>query len=342
MNAKQRDAVSSRWRSVIQRESRDLASLDQIGARAMHDSDVRNDPTLQSLIRSDLEQRRAELEREQQNQPAPIAASATRPEVRFVSSISIPVPRQEPVWTAFDALTRAFSRVLERHDEGEALVIREQMRALQAENPGVIPASALQPYEQQLGRLRTLLKRLRDQIAALTQQVVAASRQGDEQAAGRLMRRLCAIRVIHPRLLDEARLEEIRADIIRANEEREDGLTARKLVDRERAVIADITRIGAVVHEFHRVVCTTPETSEEFHNAERAYLRALQDARIHDPEWLAGFVLELADVLAEWSDPPPAVEQQVDRFLENIRLGLRQIHAEVGEINTRRDEAEAS
>jgi hypothetical protein len=342
MNAKQRDAVSSHWRSVIQREARDPASLEQIGARAMHDSDVRDDPTLQSLIRSDLERRRAELEREQQSQTAPTAPRATRPEVRFVSSISIPVPRQEPVWTAFEGLARAFSGVLEHHDEGEALVLWGQMRALQAENPGVIPASALQPYGQQLGRLRTLLERLRDQIAALTQQVVAASRQGDEQAVGKLMRRLSAICVTHPRLLDEARLEEIRADIVRANEEREDGLTARKLVDRERAVLADITRIAAAVHEFHRVVWTAPETSEEFRGAELAYLRALQDAPIHDPEWLAGFVLELADVLAEWSVPPPAVEQQVDRFLENVRLGLKRIHAEVGQIATRPNETEAS
>ncbi len=341
------------------REIRDLASLEWIGARALEDRDVRADATLQSLIRADLEQRRAEFAREQQSQEAstaarqsrpkvrrdadtgwrstPTAARAPQPQVRPVPPRPIPPP-PEPAQVAFDRLAQALSGWLQRNDESEALAVWGQMRALQEESHGVIPAAALQQYEQQLGKLRARLEHFRDQVAALVQQAIAASRQGDEQDVAKLMRRLTAIHVTHPRLLDEAQLEDIRATIVLAGEECEDGVTTRKLVERERAVAAEIKKVAAAVHEFHRVVCAVPDTSEEFRSAEAAYLRTLQEVRAHDTEWLAGFVLELADLLAEWTEPPLRAAKRIDHFLESIRLGLKRIHAEMGKIDTRRGE----
>jgi hypothetical protein len=93
-----------------------------------------------------------------------------------------------------------------------------------------------------------------------------------------------AIHVPHPRLLDEARLDEIRAEIVHANEEHDDGLAARQLVKREQAVAAEIRKIAGAVHEFHRVVCEVPDSSAEFRSAEAAYLRTLQEVRAHDTE----------------------------------------------------------
>jgi len=238
----------------------------------------------------------------------------------------------------FERLARTLSGWLARGDESEASAVCEQMRALQEESRGGIPAAALQPYEQQIVNLRTRLDEFKIQIAALVQQAVAASRNGDERAAATLMRRLSAINVTYPRLLNEARLDEIRAAIVHANEEHEDGLTARKLVERERAVAAEIKKVAAAVHEFHRGICAIPDTSEEFRSAEATYLRALQKVRVHDTEWLAGFVLELADLLAEWRPPSLAAGKQIDRFLESVRVSLKQIHAEMGQIDTRRGE----
>jgi hypothetical protein len=51
-----------------------------------------------------------------------------------------------------------------------------------------------------------------------------------------------------------------------------------------------------------------------------------------------GFVLELADLLAEWTEPPLRAAKRIDHFLESIRLGLKRIHAEMGEIDARRGE----
>jgi hypothetical protein len=361
MNTKERDAVFQHWRSVILRETRDLASLEQVGARALQDREVRTDATLESLIRAELAERRAEIARDRQGeesanrQPeAPArrgdyvgrrttapASRESRPESRSVPAPPVPPP-PAPVQIAFDRLAQALRESLARGDEGEAGAVCEQMRAVQEESHGVIPAAAVERYEQQIAKLRARLEQFRVQIAELVQQAVAASRNGDEPAAAALLRRLSAIHVTYPHLLDDARLDEIRAALVHAGGEHEDSLMARKLIERQWAVDTEIKRIAAAVHEFHRVVCEVPDSSAEFRRAEAAYLRTLEEVRAHDTEWLAGFVLELADLLAEWSIPSRAAGKQIDHFLESIRVGLRRIHAEMGNIDSKRAEAEGS
>ena len=127
----------------------------------------------------------------------------------------------------------------------------------------------------------------------------------------------------HPRLLDEGGLDKIHADIIQAADaHHEQQLTVRKLVEPERAVAAEIKKLAAVVHEFHRVARAAPHTSEEFRGAEAAYLRAIQEVRVHDKEWFVGFVLELGGLLAEWTIPPLGAEDRIDRFLDRIGASL--------------------
>ncbi|UCD27425.1 MAG: hypothetical protein JSV03_09875, partial [Planctomycetota bacterium] len=155
------------------------------------------------------------------------------------------------------------------------------------------------------------------------------------------MRRLLSIHAAHPRLLDESGLEEIRANTIQAaDEHHEHQLTARKLVERGRTVATEVKRLAAVVHEFHRVARSAPHTSKEFHSAEAAYLRAIQEVRVHDKEWFVGFVLELGGLLAEWTIPPLEAEGRIDRFLDRISASLNSIRAEMREIETEQDQAE--
>jgi hypothetical protein len=335
MNTKQRDLVFQHWRSVMQREIRDLTSLEQIGARALSDPDVRDDATLQSMIRADLEQRRAEFVPEQQTQEPSTAAPESRPNVR-------PAPPEE-VRAAFDRLAQTLGECLERGDEDQTRAAWGQMRALQEENRGVIPTAALEQYERLVEKLRTHLEHIRDQVVALAQQAVTASRRGDEQAVDQSMRRLLSIHVAHPCLLDESGLDGIRDDIIQATDEHhEHQLTARKLVERGRAVAAEIKRLAAVVHEFHRVARSAPHTSEEFHSAEAAYLRAIQEVRVHDKEWFVGFVLELGGLLAEWTIPPLGAEDRIDRFLDRISASLDSIRAEMRDIETEQDQTEGN
>jgi hypothetical protein len=221
-------------------------------------------------------------------------------------------------------------------DEDAARSTLGQMRMLHDKSRGIISTSELERHQQRIEKLRARMEEFRGQIETMARDALAAARRGDAEAAAKLMRRLSAIHVVHPRLLDEPGLERIRQDIVVANEGHEDGLTTRRLIERERAVAAKMKRLAAAVSDFHRIVCTVPETSPEFRRAEEVYLQVLHEVRLHQEDWLAEFVLELADVLAEWSVPPPGAEQQIDRFLEKVRVGIERIHKAMGEIDSDR------
>ena len=341
MNTKQRDLVFQHWSGVLQRETRDLASLEQVGERALADPDVRNDPTLHSMIRADLQKRRAELEQKLQNQESSTTPPEPRPTWR--SELPEPVPTTTPdqVREAFNRLAQTLCASLERGDEKETRAIFGKMQALQERRPGVIPAAVIGQYEQRVERLRVRLQQLTDEIASLAQQAVSASQDGNEQQLARSMRRLAAIHAAHPRLLDEPGLEDVRRDVAdAADERREHQLTTKELLERERAITAEIMKLAAAVRDFHRVACTVPDTSEEFREAEATYLRTIQKVRTYDTEWFVGVVLELADLLAEWIVPPLGAEGQIDRFLDSITAGLKKISAEMREIESEQDSAE--
>jgi hypothetical protein len=230
---------------------------------------------------------------------------------------------------------------LEHGDETETSAVLAKMRALQEQSPGVIPAAVIGEYEKRVEKLRAHIRQLTDAIALLVQQAVSASRDGSEQDLARSMRRLTAIHAAHPRLLDEPGLEDVRRDVANAaDERRQHQLTTKNLLERERAITAEIKTLAAAVRDFHRVACTVPDTSEEFRKAEATYLRAIQKVRTYDTEWFSGVVLELADLMAEWTVPPLEAEGQIDRFLDSISAGLDRIRAEMREIESEQDSDE--
>jgi hypothetical protein len=338
MNTKQRDVVFQRWSGAIQREARDLASLEQVGARALADPDVHDDPTLQSMIQAKLQKRQAELEQDLKDKES--SAAQAEPRITSRSEPPKPVPTTTPEQDVenFNRLVRALSTSLERGDEKETRTIFAKMQALQEQRPEVIPASVIEDYAQRVEKLRVHIKQLADEIVALEERAVLASRNGKEQDLARSMRRLTAIHAAHPRLLDEAGLEDVRRKIAdAADERREHNLTTKKLLERERAITAEIKVLAAAVHEFHRVACTVPDTAEEFREAEATYLRTIQKVRTYDAGWFSGVVLELADLLADWSVPPLGAEGQIDRFLDSIDAGLVRIRAEMREIDSEQD-----
>jgi hypothetical protein len=367
LTAKQRETALQKWRSLFMREGRDLDSLERISARALQDRDVRADAQLQSMVQAELDRRRAELQREQQSEqraqpsskpPPKYRSSASRrddpgwrtspdadpeyrPEARRVPPDPTP-PAPDPDQVAYRQLVEDLGEALKGGDEDAARATLEQMRTLHEKTGRIISASDLERYEQRIEKLRARLEEFRGQIDTMARDALAAARRGDAEAAAKLMRRLSAIHVAHPRLLDEPGLERIRQDIVVANEGHEDGLMTRRLIERERAVAAKMKRLAAAVDDFHRIVCTVPETSAEFRRAEKVYLQVLEEVRLHEEDWLAEFVLELADVLAEWSVPPPGAEQQIDRFLEKVRVGIERIHKKMGDIDTGPGEAQGT
>jgi hypothetical protein len=338
MNARQRDVVFRRWSGVIGRETRDLASLRQISKRALADPDVRDDPTLQSMIRAELEKRRAELEQKLQSQESSPPPPEPRPNWRSEFPEPGPTTTPEQDRESFNRLAQTLCASLERGDEKETGVILGEMQALQERRPEVIPATVIGDYEQRFEKLRVRRQQLTDEIAVLQQQAVSASRKDSKQDLGRSMRRLTAIHAAHPLLLDEPGLENVRRNVAdAADERREHQLTTKKLLERERAITSEIKKLAAAVREFHRVACTVSDTSDEFREAEATYLRTIQRVRTFDTEWFSGVVLELADLLAEWTVPPLGAEGQIDRFLDSISKGLVSIRAEMRKIESEQD-----
>ena len=362
LTAKQRATAYQNWCSMIMREGRDLADLERIGARALQDRDVRADSQLQSMIQTELGRRRAELQREEQRERENRASASAPPNYRpssprqyssgrrtsrdFTSDFQTtagpasPTPAPPPPDPDEEALHRLVAELVEAlktGDEGVAQAVCVQLRALRQRRSEILSADSLAQYEQRVGTMRARLQGFRSQIAAMVRDACEAARRGDAAAAAKLVSRLSAIHVTHPRLLDESGLDKIRQEVVAANEGHEDSLTTRRLVERQRATVAKMRRLWAAVNEFHRVVCTVPESSAEFRRAEAEYLQVLQEIRLHDEDWLAEFVLEVADMLAEWSVPPPGAEKQIDRFLEKVRVGIEQIQRKMGEIEEKRD-----
>jgi hypothetical protein len=190
------------------RATRDLPSLERVGAMALRDRDVRSDAPLETLVRGHLAQRRADIERETGND-APAARPAGKPRDFACRSYSgrddwesdaepeaapppsaAPIP--DPAQVAFKELAEIFRSALARGDERGAGAAYDNLRVHQQEHSGILPAAGLAEHEERLARLRKRLLEFRVQIAALLRQARAASQRGDEQVATVLLRRLAA------------------------------------------------------------------------------------------------------------------------------------------------------
>jgi len=360
LTAKQRDSAFQHWCSQITRESRDLAALDRMSARALQDRDVRNDPLLQSMIRAEVERIRAELQRETQREeqdrrrPTPpakqypsaarhVAVSRSAGYTDTTSSRVAPPstpparPLSDPDEVASHQLLESFTTALKSGDEDAAQALCAKLRTLHLQRSAIVSAALLEQCEQRITRLHDLLDDHRRRIAEMAEQARVAAQAGDAPAVLALMHRLTAIHVAHPRLLDDAGLRNMHAAVARANEGHDDRLTTRKLIARQRAVAAELKRLAGAVSEFHQAVFSHPENRAAFQRAALAYSHALRETRLHEKDWLTDFVLELADVLAKWNVPPPDAEEQIDRFLEKVRVSLKRIHRKIGEIDRRHD-----
>ncbi len=360
LTAKQRATALQHWCSLITRECRDLAALERLSARAEQDRDVRADAQLQSMVRAEFERRRADLQREDQraqqqqrpaaptrqrysgtsraprDDPAFFPADLNRPPAPRPSAPPKPPP-PDPDRVAFKELRAALRGALKAGDERAARAECAKLRLLHERRADVVSAADLDKFEQESTKLHERLEKYRSQVAALAQQAQTAAQRGNAPIAVKLLHRLTAIHATHPHLLDEAGLEKVRRDLALASEGHDDRVITRELIQRERAVAAEMKQLAKAVSAYHRAIFQQPEDLAERRRAARLYLRVLREVRLHEKDWLTDFVLELGDVLANWTTPPAGAEQQIDRFLEKLRKSLRRIQKQMGEIDRASD-----
>jgi hypothetical protein len=358
LTAKQRDTVFRHWSSQMAQEGRDMAGLERVGARALQDRQVHADAPLQNMIRVALERLRAELRRETERDQRTLQATsppkyqgdslpldAGSPHVAadcgpaMFSSPSLPSsapappsPPPDPDQAEFSLAVERLGTALKAGDEDAARKAFADIRALHERRGDVVSAGYLEKCEQSVSSLRTQLIEHRRRVAALAAEAVAAAGRGDAPAVADLIRRLNAIHAAHPRLLDDAGYEQMRLDVAQANESREDQATTRKLMEREHAVAGEMRRLASAVFDFHAAVFGHPGSRAQFHHAAQVYLRAVRQTRLLDKDWLAEFVLEMGDVLANWNAPPPGAEEQIGRFLERLREALQRINTKMSDI----------
>lgn len=333
MAPNKRDIVLQRWSGVIKRESRDIAALEAVRARAESDADVRDDPTLQGMIRAKIEDRRNKIEQELRGRVPSQGSSQPRPTNRTEPPVPAPFVTPAMVKQTFDRMANSIFASLERGNDSEAVTFLEKLRSLHAEHPGIIPDATIAVCERRVNELRAHVGKLRERVSALREEAVVAARSGTEQDVARAMRRLLAVHAAHPALLTELQLDEIRARMIRAADERsQHDQTTRRVLERERAVAAEIKTLAESVRALHQATCTLPASRESVREAEAAYLRTMERVRDYDTEWFLALVLEMADLLAEWTVAPSGAEGQIDRFLEGVRAGVDRIQSEVSQI----------
>ena len=336
MNVKQRDAILQAWRARIVRESPHRPALMQVAARAFNDPDVRANSDIASQIESWVAERAAELAAEERSHEAEVDAD-TRP----APVEAAPTPPAAPVQTSAPQVRLTCQRLADEFrahvaafEEAGARDVLARIERLQKDSPEAITAEFTGGLASELRGLSERRRQVEAEIESQANSAAAAAAVGDESGVEQALRRLSSLRTMHPRLLTEARLEDIRLRIEEAGESYEHRQAARRLVARERAMAAEIKKLAETVHRFHRVARTIPHDAEQYRRAEAEYHLAVREVRSHDTEWLAGVILELTDLLAEAEDPTGEASEHLDRFVKSVRTALAQIRTEITQIET--------
>jgi len=259
----------------------------------MQDSDVREDATLQGLIRAEIQRRRAELEQKSRVRNPSEGERKSRSEAGAAMPEAIPEVTAAQVHTEFNQLVSRIATSLEHGDETQTSSILLKMRAMQKKHPELITAETIAEYDERTRTLQLHSQELKDEIATMAKAVSAEHR-------------------------------------------RRHGRTTKKLLERERAITAEIERLAEAVHAFHKMACSGLASGEDIRRAETNYHQTLQSVQAHDADWFVAVVLEMADLLAEWTVPPHGAGRQIDRFLDGISAGLEAIRDQMREIDDER------
>ena len=330
-HAKHRDITFSRLTAQILRETRDEPSLHLAFTRALQDPETLGDSILQGMLQAYLGERQAEM----RNVRAEQARFETNRTARPTHRPPVEPPQKmlrARASTDLNRLEETFRYHVGHLNEAEARDTYVRLRAFVEANAAHLPSIDVDDYTHALQRLARRRQKFEQHLDDVIGRVTAAAADGQSGRVARLMHRLTSIHSTFPRLLSEDRLEEIREGIVGAAETYEHRLAAIAIIEREKAVASEIKHLAHAIHCFHRIAGESPHDSDAYLAAESAYHAAIEEVEAHDREWLAGFVLELAELLDEWHDPPFGTQGQVDRFLRSVRSSLSQLRLEIRSI----------
>ncbi len=300
--------------------------------RAMADPLVREDSALAAQIRDFVAHRVKELRQLKPIDNDEVARAGGPAVKRAAPKLDDHHATEEEVRTSAHRLLEQFENYASHYFEPESKTIAERLAALQREHPKWVRIEYVQHCEATLARLSSRRQEFDNHIDALQRRLVHAAEVGEHDLARKLLQRLSSIHSMHPQVLSDDRFAEIRAEMSRAGKILEHRRSLDELVRRERQVSAEIRSLWHSVHHFHQMARTADHDGEDFRQAEADYRKAVREFQSHDSEWLSAMILELLDVLGDWTHPPPRVEAQLDRFVKSVRESLKHIHREIQQI----------
>lgn len=327
---RRREQTFEHWRAEILRFALDERTLNAVAARALNDSDVRNDPTLAGQIRQYIQQRRAELHKAR----APHAGGnhpmtpGQRSGFSALGAVEHDVTLEEAA-ASLRSLDEHMTEYVSHLFEVEAEAVVARVRALCERYPQLNQTGQVEQFERRLRDLKGRIQDSRTRIDLLEKQAIEAAERGDHDVAANCLKRLSSIHAAHPQMLPDKRLAELRERLTRAGAHEHQRQAARQLVEREKAIARELKQIAAVVHHFHKVSRRQPHDPVEYARAKALYEKALAEVRSHDAQWLAATVLELVDLLADWDAPTDKAQAQVDHFIASVRRSLAHIRHEI-------------
>lgn len=324
---KRREAAFEHLRAELLREASNRNSFASAKARVMHRPEVQQDPVLRAMLEQIVAEREAVF-RQMPEHLAPSAGGVQPPKG------ATPVSRRDAEADAREALgilSRHFHDAVAHFHEAEARGLLQRIRTVWSEHPALKPDG--EPAESE-GLLTQLIERRREFVAhvdELANRAIHSAQHGHEDHAARSLQRLSSIHALHPDLLTDAHFEDIRRRIQEAGDQFEDQRVARKLLERERSVAAELKRLAQVIRHFRNVARTVPHDQAAYAEAEARYHDAVKAISSHDADWIGGVIIELVELLSEFHSTDKRPQNHVDRFLSSLRLAISQLQKMVSE-----------
>lgn len=326
---KRRQDVYQQICADIMRSAVDERSLEAVAARAMNHPEVSADSILAGLVRSFVAERYAALRgRVSPTEQHQLRMEESKLRGGFrVRGCEYPTP--EEVQAARERLVHDLETAVGQHDIARAEYALDKLRDLRRRYPVHVAAQELQQCEEQFDELLRRVATYQRQIRELAERGKQAARDGDEDAAGWIARRLQALHMLMPTILAEQELEKLLAAIDFGEQEHDTRVARQALLSQERAVAAQIKRLAAVVQRFHQLAQRLPPEDTVYQRAEQEYLRAVAEIRTLNTEWLTGLMLQLEALLDDLDDPDGQIQSQLDVFIAKVRQALNRLCLEI-------------
>ncbi|RMF70853.1 MAG: hypothetical protein D6744_18845 [Planctomycetota bacterium] len=323
---KNREAIFEQRSAEIMRESRDLESLRYAASRALGHPAVLCDPVLGDMLRSFIAQREAEL-RAKESERHPEQSADSKLQRAFVASDE--AQTAERVHKAVTRIRLRIEDALTRYDSISAKRALDELRELAGRYSKHVDPAEVQRCEEQVERLNAKLDEFRSQLRQLADEGQTAASKGAQERALWIARRLSAVHSLLPSVLPEGAYQELHDSIQKGLRGFETRQVAGKILKQERAIAAEIEKLGAAIHRFHRLARSAQPGDPVYEQAKAEYLKAVEMVRNRDEEWLADLMLELDALLEDLGDEAERAGRQVDRFLENVRNALVHLRREI-------------